>query len=198
MKDFQIPSYRQRVKSPDNLRKKNDNCPDEKPGDLFDGMPMYRPLNDCELKLFKDKILSKYNMVSRIYQQPGLARKVRLSNDYVHTNSRSINSKGLRCILCHYILKEKSGTSTTKGCETCCVPLCSANSYKFKKPEDSCEYRWHNTLDLKSLQPVEKNQRQKPKEEENKNRPITESEQGAIESLMTLSTPRRSPRKRKR
>lgn len=129
-------------------------------------------------------------MVGKLYQQPGLARKVRLSKDYVHTNSRNYGKKGLRCILCHYILKETTGTSTTKGCETCCVPLCSATSYKFNKPEDSCEYRWHNIIDLKSLQPTAKNTKKRK-------RTIAESVQAAGEALINMATQRKAPKRRR-
>ena len=91
-------------------------------------------------------------------------------------------------MLCCRILKETKGTSTTKGCATCCVPLCSATSYKFSDPSESCEYRWHNICDLKSLKPAEKT----PKKGEK--RTITESVQGAVEGLMNMA--RRQRRKR--
>ena len=128
MEDFQIPSYRARATvTPQKLYF----CDDLEAGAIFEGMPMDRNLNDTELSKFKSIILNKKKMVGQLYQEPGLARKVRLSKDYIHANSCTFGKKGLRCILCHYILKDDIGTSTTKGCVTCCVPLCSATSYKF-------------------------------------------------------------------
>ena len=90
--------------------------------------------------------------------------------------------------VCWCIVKETKGTSTTKGCATCCVPLCSATSYKFSDPSESCEYRWHNICDLKSLKPAGKT----PKKGEK--RTIAESVQGAVEGLMNMA--RRQRRKR--
>ena len=130
-------------------------------------------------------------MVGQLYQEPGLARKVRLSKDYIHANSCTFGKKGLRCILCHYILKDDISTSTTKGCVTCCVPLCSATSYKFNNPEESCEYRWHNIVDLKSLSPTKKNTKKRKMT-------IAESVQAAGEALLNMARPRKTARRRRR
>ena len=80
-------------------------CNHEDPGDVFRGMPMDRPLNENELAQFKATMLSKRKVIAQLYQHPGLARKVRLSKDYVHTNSRNYSSKGHKCMLCRHILK---------------------------------------------------------------------------------------------
>ena len=100
-----------------------------------------------------------------MYQQTGLARNVRLSKDYAHTNSRNYNKKGHRCMLCCRALKEKKGISTTKGRERCCVPLCSATYYEFIDPSESCEHRWHNFCDLTSLKPAGKTPKKGEKEQ---------------------------------
>lgn len=168
-----------------------DSCDDIEAGELFEGMPMNRPLSEDELNIFKDKITKKNKMIGELYQKPGLARKIRLSNDSIHTNSRNYGRKGFRCILCHYILKEENGTSTTKGCETCCVPLCSASSSKFKNPKELCEYMWHNVLDLKSF-----NAKESMTKKANKTK-IVDSVQGAVDSLSSLNT-RRNVRRRMR
>ena len=84
-----------------------------------------------------------------------------MSKDCVHANSLSFRKKGVRCILCNSILKQRINSTTTKGCITCGVPLCSAMSSKFKVPEDSCEYRWHNVFDLDSLEALDKNKNRK-------------------------------------
>ena len=114
MKDFQIPSYRARAHirlkpTPQKLEFCN-----EEPGKSFDGMPMHRQLNDIELTKFKTVILDKNKGHAKLFLQPGLARKVRLSKDYVHTNSRLFSKNGVKCMLCSCILKESKGTSTTK------------------------------------------------------------------------------------
>ena len=59
-------------------------------------------------------------------------------------------------MLCCPILKENKGTSTTKECDKCCVPLCSATSYKLIDPSESCEYRQDKCCDLESLKPAGK------------------------------------------
>ena len=90
---------------------------------------------------------------AELFVNLGLPGKFRCSCEYVHANSLQFPARGVRCALCHSLLKQEKNCMTTKGCITCCVPLCSAMSNKFEKPEDSCEYRWHNVLDLKSLEP---------------------------------------------
>ena len=90
---------------------------------------------------------------AELFVSPGLPRKIRLSCEYVHANSLQFPARGVRCALCHSLLKQEKNCMTTKGCVTCCVPLCSAMSNKFEKTEDSCEYRWHHILDLHSLEP---------------------------------------------
>ena len=121
---------------------------------------------------------------------PGLPRKVRLCSDYVHTNSLAFANKGTRCMLCYSILKQEKQSTTTKGCQICRVPLCSSTSVKFKDPKESCEYRWHHTVDLSSLTKVSTNKRG-----------LTGIVKGAVEkaagTLMNLSTQGRTKRKRR-
>ena len=86
MSDFQIPSYRPRAPAMVKCTPQKLNfCNDEDPGDVFRGMPMDRPLNENELAQFKATMLSKRKVIAQFYQQPGLARKVRLLKCYVHT-----------------------------------------------------------------------------------------------------------------
>ena len=91
-----------------------------------------------------------------MFNSHGLARKVRLEKYYPHMNSKEFNKGGTRCIVCYGILKKTTKLTTTKGCMTCGVPLCSATSKKFQNATESCEYLWHNTFDLSNLKKVTK------------------------------------------
>ena len=104
MKDFQIPSYRPRAPTTlQHTQQKLDFC-NEEPGKSFDCMPMHRPHNDIELTKFKTVILNKNKGHVKLFLQPGLARKVRLSKYYVHKNSRNFSRNGVKCMLCSLIL----------------------------------------------------------------------------------------------
>ena len=93
---------------------------------------------------------------AQLYLEPGLPRKIRLSKEYPPWNIISLNKGGTHCVLCCNILGNKIRKSTTKGCETCQVPLCSSSSNIFVNANESCEYRWHNISDLRTLSKPEK------------------------------------------
>ena len=121
-------------------------------GPCFEHLPMDRKLTKGELDTFRNIVKTKKKNKAKMFLEPGLGRKIRLSNEYVHTNSMIFTSKGTRCILCYSILKQEQ-QSTTKGCAMCCVPLCSSTKTKFINPNYYCEYQWHKLMDLKGLQP---------------------------------------------
>ena len=91
-----------------------------------------------------------------LYLEPGLPRKIRLSDEYPHTNTLSLNKGGSTFFLCGHLLRDKIRSTTTTGCETCQVPLCSSNLAKFVNLNESCEYRCHHISDLSTLSSPEK------------------------------------------
>ena len=108
-----------------------------------------------------------------------------MSDEYVHTNSINYSSKGTHCTLCRAILKQDQQFTTTKGCITCCVPLCLSSNPKFIDPSESCEYRWHYVIDLESLEsPLLRK------------RGITGLVRGAVGSLLSLNKQRNRKRRR--
>ena len=71
--------------------------------------------------------------------------------EYPDKNTLYLNEGGTKFILYEHILGDKMRLSTTKGYETCQVPLCLENSANFVNPNESCEYGWYNTVDLTAL-----------------------------------------------
>ena len=188
MKDFQIPSYRERFSPRNNISILDGNiCEDVEPGPCFENLPMDRKLTEKELDTFRNIVKTKKKNKANMFLEPGLGRKIRLSNEYVDTNLMIFTSKGTRCILCYSILKQEQQSTTTKGCATCCVPLCSSTNTKFINPNDSCEYWWHKFMDLKALEPPLV-----------KKRGITGLVRGAVQSLMSLADDKNVKKKRKR
>ena len=127
--DFKIPSYRPIFKDESIINATL--CTDVKPGVLFNDFPMKRKLNQTELVSYADKIKQVRKGKVKLYLKPGLPRQVRLSKYYPHKNTLCLNKKGTTCALCGHLLGDKFRSTTTKGCETCQVPLCSSNSSKF-------------------------------------------------------------------
>ena len=88
-----------------------------------------------------------------IFQMEGLAKNIRLCHTYHHSNTKQYNPKGIECILCHHILKQKKQSTTIQGCMVHNVPLCSSSAQKLSPLEESCGWRWHNTINLTTLPP---------------------------------------------
>ena len=155
-RDFQIPSLRpykhMTVQESPNQYQSNTNQYHNNES-IFNNLPADRCLSEHELiqfaKIVDEKKRSKY----QLFQKPGLARNIRLSNQYSHSNSKELNPKGIRCALCYHFLKQKSNSTTTKGCTICRVPLCSDNATKFESVEESCFWRWHNVSNFDTLTP---------------------------------------------
>ena len=127
---------------------------------------------------------------------------MRLEKYYPHINAKEFNKGGTKYIVCYGILKQKSKLTTTKGCITCGVPLCSANSKKLKEATESCEYRWHNTFDLSTLKIVSKiitnnsnNQTEKSGKNETEQDEINETEQDTNKSQKDQSKKRKRKKK---
>lgn len=124
LKDFQIPSYRERTRLfMDDEVKDGNVCIDRDAGIDFNNLPMDRKLDEDELDQFKE-IVKKKRKKAPLFLKHGLARKIRLSDEYVRTNSMNYSSKGTHCTLCRAILKQDQQFTTIKVCVTCCVPLC--------------------------------------------------------------------------
>lgn len=170
-----------------------EDCRDKNPGNDFRDFPMDRKLTDAELQNFQAIVSSKRTWKKKIFIKPGLGRKIRMSREYCHENFLQFTSSGTDCILCHGILNEKENCTTTRGCITCCVPLCSASNKKFRQPEDSCEYLWHNVLELQELQLP-----QKVKKEQKRNAADVDSEAIVESEVIVESEPKRRRRKRQR
>ena len=190
MRDFQIPSYRSiSTNLMETMENEGGGCMDMEPGARFADFPMDRKLTANELEKFRDVVKRMKKGKVKLFTEAGLPRKIRLSKDYLYANVEDFSGKGgggTKCILCHRILKDTKHCSTSKGCRICMVALCSSNTNKFLDVKESCEYRWHNSLDLHSLE--------RPKKRKN----LAEKASDAVGTAVALLGLQRSKRRRKR
>ena len=90
--DFKILSYRPIYRDESVISATL--CDDVKPRVLFDNFPMERRLNQTELGRYVNKIKKVRKGKVKLYLEPGLPRRVRLSKEYPHKNTLCLNRKG--------------------------------------------------------------------------------------------------------
>ena len=79
--DFKILSYRPILQEEFIINECVDILDDDIPGMLFDNFSMKRKLDHAELRIYVDKIKKVRKGKVKLYLEPGLPRKIRLSYD---------------------------------------------------------------------------------------------------------------------
>ena len=124
--DFKISSYRTICHDESIISAAT--CNDVEHGVLFDTFPMRRKLNQTEFRRYVDEIKKLMKGRLRLYSEQDFPRKVRLSKEYPHKNTLCLKMRDTKCVLCGHLLGDNIRSTTIKSCDTCHVPLYSANS----------------------------------------------------------------------
>lgn len=160
--DFQIPSNH----AYDDTDDRNNTAPEHSLFDCIDDQSEidapsheipFSPISDRKLRNFQQQLNKmKRKAKATAFQNDPLAKRIRLSKDFDHSNTKRYDYKGVKCILCGVILKQTKRVTTSKGCSICQVPLCDQSASKFTTPKKSCWYIWHNEETFKTSTPHKK------------------------------------------